>query len=142
MEEASEASDFFDRALRDPGYLLDTIDRQLAAASLEDLPITTLSGQPDGEKPYRSVEDDIPHHRVMDAIVARQANALSALICVKLRYCEAKTKHGDTVSLINTVCDSLLSAALTFPIPLATVAAYCVQSLMLDRLCKCETAKA
>jgi hypothetical protein len=57
-----------------------------------------------------------------------------------MRYCELKARYGETINLVKAVFDGWISAVTAFPIPAATVAAYCVQSLFLDRLCQCPQA--
>jgi hypothetical protein len=48
-----------------------------------------------------------------------------------------RVRYGETINLAKALIDSWASVALAFPLPIATVAAYCAQSLFLDRLCGC-----
>jgi hypothetical protein len=128
---------FFQEAARDPSFLLARIEADLAVVPVEHLPIITLSPESSKEG-YRSVTDGRPRHRVLEAILFGQSDRIHKLICVDGDYCRKKAQHADTVNLMVTVCDSLISAALIFPIPIATVSAYCVRSLFLERLCNCD----
>lgn len=59
-------------------------------------------------------------------------------MCEELRYCEFKVRHAETANLLKAVFDALVSAVTQFPVPVATVSVYCLQSLMLDKICKCD----
>jgi len=119
----------------DPYVLLDDIDHELEAVPVEELPLIALD--PAETDNYREVLDNRPRHAVLEAILISKEN-LADFCCRRARYCELKVRHGETISLVKALIDSAASVALTFPIPVATVLAYCVQSLFLDRLCHCQ----
>lgn len=127
---------FFEQASKDPAFLLSSIDEALMRADVEDLPIVTLSGTGE-EAAVSSVEAGVPRHRVIDQIVENKRSLIVALICDKGCYCDFKRRHKDTIDIMAAVMDSMLSGALRFPVPLTMIAAYCVRSLTLDRLCGC-----
>lgn len=132
-------TEFFARAAADPEFLLAKLDADLADVDVEELPIVTLSSDEAGEG-YRSVRDGRPRHLVVEAILLGQSDRIHEALCVRAGYCAGKVRHRDTVTLMVTVCDAVLSAAIKLPIPAASVSAYCVQSLFLDRFCDCAPA--
>lgn len=129
--------DFLLRATEDPEFLLDTIDRELGACDPAELPMVTLSAEDALLGRYRSVENGKPRHAVMEALLNIHDDWILA-VCVSSDYCARKTRHSETLNVIKAVIDSLLSAATKLPLPVATISAYCVQSLYLDRACKCD----
>jgi len=123
--------------INDPNTLLDDIDTALEKVPVEDLPLTTLSSDPSFEGGYRRVTDSRPRHLILEAILNSSHDKLKDLCCVRGCYCEMKKTHGETINLIKALLDGWASIAFALPIPIATVTAYCVQSLFLDQLCDC-----
>jgi hypothetical protein len=135
-------ADNFDEArlrayLADPNVLLDDIDYELDKLPIEEIPLSVLSSDPTFEKGYRKVSDSRPHHLILDAILNQSHASLKELCCVRCRYCEIKREHSETINLVKALIDAWASTAILFPLPIATVATYCVQSLFLDHLCDC-----
>ena len=128
------------RYVSNADLLLDEIDRELENVPLEELPLGIMSGNKEGEGKYREVEEGRPKHRILEAMLDGVSSQLRAACCVHGKYCVFKKAHRDTIDVVKAVIDGLVSAAFVFPIPVATVAAYCVQSLFLDRLCQCDSA--
>jgi hypothetical protein len=126
---------FFERVHADPSVLLDAIDEGLASVDPLDLPMVVL-----GDKPARAVKTGRPFHAIMDAMLAGRVAELRVVVCDVGQYCAQSRKYKNTIDLMKAVNDSLVSSAFHVPLPIATVAAYCVQSLFLDRLCACEGA--
>lgn len=122
-----------------PETLLDDIDVGLESLSVEELPLSVQSGSEKPKERYRSVTNGRPYHAVFNSLLERSATQIRTTICVKCGYCELKLKHADTISLIKAVGDGWLSISVMFPLPVATIAAYCVQSLFLDRICDCAS---
>ncbi len=118
----------------DPNLLLDDIDTALDSLPVEQLPLTALD--PDVKEGYREVTDNRPRHLILEAILYSK-QSLVDFCCQQGRYCELKVKYGETINLAKALIDTWVTLAITFPIPIGTVAAYCVQSLFLDRLCDC-----
>jgi hypothetical protein len=120
--------------VNDPNRLLLDIDLQLEQVAIEDLPMIALAG---GQQIEREVNNGQPKHSMMEALLVRSQGKLLAACCDQFGYCKVREKYSDTVSLVQAVGDSLLSAYISFPIPLITVASYCVLSMFLDRICDC-----
>lgn len=114
--------------------LLDDIDSALEALPVEELPLTSLD--PNMKEGYREVSNNRPRHLILDAILSSK-EGLAEFCCRRGRYCELKAKYGETINLAKALIDTWATLAITFPMPVGTVAAYCVQSLFLDRLCNC-----
>lgn len=121
--------------VKDPNQLLNDIDLQLEEIAIEDLPMITLDGDQEFK---REVSDGQPKHSVMESILVQSKQKLRNDFCDQFGYCNAREKHADTVGLIQAVGDSLISVNIGFPIPIVTVASYCVLSLFLDRACNCQ----
>lgn len=119
----------------DPQQLLQDIDSELDLIPLEDFPLLPQ----DGEEPMvREVRNGRPKHTVMELVLERSMLSLREVCCDKFGYCFRRKKHEDTVQLIQAVADTLISAYVKFPIPVAMIASYCVLSLFLDRICDCN----
>jgi hypothetical protein len=125
---------FFARAAADAGYLLAAIDGALMNADVDELPVTTLSAE-SGE--VSGVENGVPRHSIMDQIIESRRRAVIEVVCEKGDYCGFRKRHKDTIDVMIAVSDALLSSAVRFPLPVTMIAAYCVRSLMLDKLCGC-----
>ena len=125
----------YQKYVDDPQQLLLDIDKQLEQVAVEDLPLLPLDGE---ETIEREVRDGRPKHTVVELLLSRSKQTLLDACCVKLGYCSMRKKHGDTVQLIQAVADGLISAYVKFPIPVGSIASYCVLSLFLDRLCECK----
>ena len=123
--------------LENPEHLLDDIDDALEQLAIEDLPLTYMSGDDEKSSSYRGIKDGRPFHSIIDAILLKIEPNIKEVFCKKLHYCELKKNHSATIDVAKAVFDGLIAAAVTFPIPIATVSAYCVQSLLLDRVCEC-----
>ena len=122
----------------DPNILLNDIDAALETVPIEKLPLTALSADPSFKDGYRKVVGSRPRHLILETILNESHANLKDFCCVQWRYCEMKVKHGETINLVKALLDAWVSVALVFPLPIATVAAYCVQSLFLDQLCDCS----
>jgi hypothetical protein len=121
--------------VHDPHQLLKDIDLQLEEVAVEDLPLLAL----DKDQPIEiEVLDGQPKHSVMDIMLNRSKEKVLNICCNQFGYCSARKKYSDTVSLIQAVGDTLVSAYISFPVPIVTVASYCVLSLFLDSACDCE----
>lgn len=130
--------------LSEPEHLLDQIDEDLDSLSFEDLPqisLSTTTGGPGDMPPYREIEDGVPKHRILDAILTPFSDRIHLVCCEQMNYCKAKDDYADSLNLCKAVIDGFASSALVFPLPAATVAAYCVQTLLLDRICKCKESR-
>ena len=125
------------RLVENPIYLLDQIDVALEDLSVEDLPLVLLSSDDEPES-YRDIDGTRPRHRVLDAILKSWQDQLVDVCCVRGEYCKTNKKHAETISVCSAVADSLASATLQIPLPLATVAVYCVRSHFLDNVCDCD----
>jgi len=128
--------------MANPEVLLDEIDRALEQVPVESLPPAAPSGAHtlrSESPPAREVRDGRPRHRVLDAILDSVADTLHEAICVRGDYCRLRARLGPTVDLAKAVMDSWLGTVTKIPLPLATVTAYCIQSLFLDRLCGCAS---
>ena len=134
------ATDFSDERLRayfsDPNVLLDDIDAALDSLPVEELPLVGLD--PSVKEGYREVSNNRPRHLILEAML-NSKESLADFCCRRGRYCELKVKHGETINLAKALIDTWATLAITFPMPVGTVAAYCVQSLFLDRLCNCPS---
>ena len=124
--------------LAQPEALLDALDKALETADPADLPLVDLAAEDDEALPYREVVDGRPRHRVVEVLLIRHREWLVQAICRDLDYCAWRKRHAPTIEVAKAVCDSLLSAALNVPIPATTLSAYCLQSLLLDRICECS----
>jgi hypothetical protein len=121
--------------ITDPHQLLNDIDLQLDEVPVEDLPLFALDKDQAIE---REVLNGHPKHSVMDIMLSRSKAKFVDVCCTQFGYCAARKKYSDTVSLIQAVGDTLLTAYISFPVPIVTVASYCVLSLFLDKACDCE----
>ena len=120
--------------VKDSNQLLIDIDRQLEEAAVEDLPIITLGKEQEFK---REVSNGLPKHSSMESILDRLEQKFRDDFCDQFSYCNAREKYADTVALIQAVGDSLIAINISFPIPIVTVASYCVLSMFLDRICDC-----
>lgn len=123
--------------LANPNVLLDDIDVALEKVPVEQLPLTALSADPSFKDGYRKVINSRPRHLILEAILNESQAKLKDFCCVRCSYCEMKVKHNETIGLVKALLDAWASMTFVFPLPIATVAAYCVQSLFLDNLCDC-----
>jgi hypothetical protein len=133
----TDDKEFLRRAIIDPEFLLDRIDIQLAAADPADLPMVVLSADDAMSGRYRSVEEGRPRHAVLEALLNLHGDLIEGL-CARIDYCARKKRHAESLNMIKAVVDGLISASIQLPLPMATVGAYCVQSLYLDRVCECD----
>lgn len=124
--------------LDQPELLLDAIDEALEGASAFDLPLVDLAPDEEDDRPYRSTENGRPQHRIADRLLREHQELFIKIACVKLDYCAKKKRHAATITLLQAICDSLLSANFQCPIPAAIISCYCLQSLFLDRVCRCS----
>jgi hypothetical protein len=124
-----------ERYVTDPSQLLADIDVQLEQVPVEDLPMLALDGEQEIE---REVKNGQPRHSVMESLLTRSKEKLRHACCEQFGYCAARTKYSDTVSLVQAIGDTMLAAYISFPLPIVTVASYCVLSLFLDRACDCD----
>lgn len=127
--------DLYRKYANDPQELLRDIDLELEQIDMDDFPLLPLDG---GVPNENEVRDGRPRHTVVELLLDRSKQALREACCDKLDYCSIRQKHGDTVQLIQAVADSLISAYVKFPLPIAMIASYCVLSLFLDRICDCD----
>jgi hypothetical protein len=124
--------------LASPELLLDSIDQALEHVPVEQLPLSGMSGEEGKEASYREIEDGRPKHTILEAMLRNVNAELEHTCCVKVGYCKLIKSKAPTIDVAKAVLDGLISGAFTFPIPVATVTVYCIQSLYLDRLCKCN----
>ncbi len=129
------SSKLIESYVKDPNQLLSDIDLQLEQVAVEDLPMITLG---EDQEFKREVSNGQPKHSVMESILVRSKQKLRNDFCEQFGYCEARERYADTVALIQAVGDSLIAASFSFPIPIVTVASYCVLSMFLDRACNCQ----
>lgn len=121
--------------IANPNFLLNEIDVQLEQVDFDLIPIVALDGSTENQ-PRVSVENN-PFHPVLESVLEPTKGSIHEVCCQRLEYCRIRREHEETVSLIKSVGDSLISAGLMLPLPVLTIAAYCVMSLYLDRICDC-----
>lgn len=134
-----ESEIFFKAVLNDVGYLIEVIESDLDKVDVADLPVGILSSD-DAESRKTQTNDGRPHHSYFEAVLKPFKEKIRTAVCEKGKYCEVKKKNTNEITLCSVVLDSLVTASVGLPIPAATVSAYCVMSLYLDRLCACGKA--
>lgn len=125
-----------ERYTLDPNQLLIDIEAQLDDVDFDLFPIVALDA--DTDNAARIDEENKPIHPTLEAILEKDKGNIHKICCKKLEYCRIRKSHDETVSLIKSVGDAFISAALLMPLPILTIASYCVMSLYLDRICECD----
>ncbi|MBO9468456.1 hypothetical protein J7443_24750 [Tropicibacter sp. R15_0] len=127
----------FETLTHDYDAMLQHVEKELEDVDVDELPIGVLSGDDDDINKPR-IEDGRPRHPLLEKLLSFHDDKLRKAVCEQIDYCQLKKKNQSEITLCSVVFDALTTSGLGLPLPIATISVYCVTSLYLDRMCKCN----
>lgn len=74
---------------------------------------------------------------LLQAALIGDRETIEQIVCKELNYCMAN--DDERIQIVKATLDGVLSAALSFPVPLVTLCEYVVRKRWLNPMCGCES---